>query len=61
MTALETVKQALDIAAETLRAFDEGDQSSETGWKHDELLDAWKQCQAALEALSGMKMNEAPR
>ncbi len=51
MTALEAAKQALEVAAETLRSFDEGDQSTETGWKHDELLEAWKLCQSALSAI----------
>jgi hypothetical protein len=42
------VKQSLLAAAETLRAFDEGDPYTDTGWKHDELCQAWKQCHEAL-------------
>lgn len=46
--ALDDLLAALTVATDTLKAFDPGDQSTETGWAHDELCDAWMQCQAAI-------------
>lgn len=48
ITAAPDMLAALRIAAETLASFDEGDPTTETGWNHDELLDAWKEVVAAI-------------
>lgn len=39
---------ALDACADAIRSFDGGDQKHETGWKHDELRDAWVKAWGAL-------------
>jgi hypothetical protein len=51
MQVLRDVRKALDEAADWLLHTDEGDIHTETGWASDELLEAWKKCQAAIEAL----------
>lgn len=40
--------EALRVAADAIRSFDGGDPSTHSGWKHDELCDAWMQARSAL-------------
>jgi len=44
----DRLKEALRCAAEAIKDFDEGDPSTETGWKSDELLEAWLRARSAL-------------
>jgi hypothetical protein len=46
----DTMRAALETVAETLKAFDGGDPATETGWKHDELCEAWVKVTAVADA-----------
>ena len=53
ISAAPDMLEALKQAMETLKAFDPGDPATETGWKHDELCDAWVSCRAAIAKATG--------
>ena len=51
---------ALEAAADAIMDCDEGDPTSETGWKSDELLDAWLAAMNALRKARGEPPIKAP-
>jgi hypothetical protein len=57
IAAAPNLLDALKIAAETLRSFDEGDQSTETGWKSEELCAAWVAATNAIDKAEGREGN----
>jgi hypothetical protein len=40
---------ALHVAADAIKEKDGGDMATETGWKSDELLDAWQEIMNAID------------
>lgn len=46
---IERLRSALEACADVIRGFDGGDPKHSTGWKHDELRDAWMMAREALD------------